>query len=248
MAIYDPIAAAYRESKQLPFRSVIETHTLFALLGDIRGLRLLDLACGEGFYTRKLKRAGASEVIGVDISSAMIRLAREQEERRPLGCRYVCADAGRFRPQGRVDLIVAMYLFHYAGTRENLLRFCRRCREALPPGGRVVGFLDNVNRPPDGIRGRGDFKKYGFEKRCEPPRRDGPREGDGIRYRFTNPGGESFEFANGYFRPETYRSTFAAAGFPGFTWEGVRLHPDEQGNPFWDDFLAAPPMIAFSAR
>ena len=38
-------------------------------------------ACGEGFYTRRIKQAGAAEVTGVDISAAMIQLTEEEEQR-----------------------------------------------------------------------------------------------------------------------------------------------------------------------
>ena len=113
MQAYDAIAEEYRDSKQLPFREHLERHTLFQLLGDVRGKTVLDMACGEGFYTRLLKRAGASAVTGVDISEEMIRLAENQEARRPLGCRYERADAAAFQLQKPVDLVVAMYLFNY---------------------------------------------------------------------------------------------------------------------------------------
>ena len=43
------------------------------------------LACGCGYYTRRLKQHGVARVIGVDISSEMIRLAREHEQKEPLG-------------------------------------------------------------------------------------------------------------------------------------------------------------------
>ncbi|MXY55621.1 MAG: class I SAM-dependent methyltransferase, partial [Gammaproteobacteria bacterium] len=75
MAEYDAIARGYQESKRLPFREHIERHTLFQLLGDVAGKTVLDLACGDGFYTRLLRQAGASQVTGVDISRAMIELA-----------------------------------------------------------------------------------------------------------------------------------------------------------------------------
>ena len=75
---YDAIAEAYKNSKQLPFREYIEAHTLFEILGDIRGQCVLDLACGEGFYTRKIKQAGARAVTGVDISAEMIKLAEKK--------------------------------------------------------------------------------------------------------------------------------------------------------------------------
>ena len=96
MEEYDAIAKEYRDSKQLPFRDHVERHTLFQLIGDIRGKTVLDVACGEGLYTRLLKRAGASEVTGVDISGAMIRLAEDEERRHPLGCKYAQADVAAF--------------------------------------------------------------------------------------------------------------------------------------------------------
>lgn len=50
-AEYDAIAAAYQASKQLPFRQYVERYTLFDMLGDVRGKAVLDVACGEGFYS-----------------------------------------------------------------------------------------------------------------------------------------------------------------------------------------------------
>lgn len=240
MAQYDAIASPYRDSKALPFRQHIERHTLFEALPDLRGLSVLDLACGEGFYTRILKRAGARHVLGVDISGEMIRLAEEQEREDPLGCRYRCCDVVDFQPEGPVDLVVAMYLLNYAGSAEKLLRFLRVCHGALHPGGRIVGFNDNVLAPP---RGTVSWEAHGIVK-------TGPatlREGAPIRYRFRNPDGTEFEFNNYFLSPETYAAAFREAGFPDFRWLGVSLAPAERGNPFWDDFLKNPPVIAYTA-
>ncbi len=242
MAQYDAIAEAYQDSKQLRFRKAIERHTLFETLGDIRGLTVLDLACGGGFYTRLLKRAGAGRVTGVDVSPEMIRLARREEAREPLGCAYVCGDVADFEPEpAETDLVVAMYLLHYAGTREKLLRFLRVCRDALRTGGRLVGFNDNVMRPP---RGTVSWLKYGIEKTGP---LSAPNEGDPIHYRFTNPDGRVFGFHNFFLKPETYRDAFRESGFRDFRWLGVSLDPAERENPFWNDFLDNPPVIAYTA-
>ena len=237
---YDAIAKAYQDSKKLPFRKHIEQHTLFETLGRVRGRTVLDLACGEGFYTRLLKIAGAAEVTGVDISERMIRLATEQERNKPLGCQYVCSDAADYRPGGTVDLVVAMYLLHYAGTPEKLLRILRVCHSALRPNGRLVGFNDNVMNPP---RGSVSWSKYGIVKSGPAV----PKGGAPIRYRITNNDGRSFEFQNYYLNPETYCTAFKEAGFQNFQWLGVSLDPDERDNPFWDDFLKNPPTVAFTA-
>jgi 2-polyprenyl-3-methyl-5-hydroxy-6-metoxy-1,4-benzoquinol methylase len=91
-AEYDSIALQYQQTKNSPLRRFVESYTLLDLIGDVSGLSVLDLACGDGFYTRKVKEQGAARVLGVDISPAMIGLAEEQERSQPLGIEYVCCD------------------------------------------------------------------------------------------------------------------------------------------------------------
>ena len=240
MAEYDAIAEAYRDSKQLPFRGVIERYTLFDTLGGIRGSRVLDVACGEGFYTRMLKQAGAAEVTGVDLSAEMIRLAELAEQQSPLGCKYVCRDVAEYTPTEPVDIVVAMFLLNYAKTAEQLRRFCQVCHDALRPGGRFVGVNDNILNPPkrDGL-----WTQYGFERAC--PRC--PKEGDAILYTVTNEDGRQFQFENFYLEPRTYRNAFRAAGFREFRWVDLSIDPDQRDNPYWDGFIKNPPILAFSA-
>lgn len=242
MAEYDSIASGYSDSKQLPFRVHIERHTLFQTLGDIRGAHVLDLACGDGFYTRLLKEAGASSVTGVDLSAEMIRLAEESECRRPLGCSYVRADAGDFRASEPVDLVVAAYLLNYARTREELVRFCRVCRDSLRPGGRFVGLNDNPRVPPDRSV---SHLKYGFDRRCD---RVPLQDGDPIYYVFPTADGSSFGFTNYYHSPATYQAVFRDAGFRDFRWVPMAVDPAQAGDSFWDDFMRSPPLVGFSAE
>lgn len=240
MAEYDSIARQYRDSKRLPFRDHLERYSLFRMLGDVGGLRIVDLACGDGFYTRKLKKAGASHVTGVDISAEMIRLADESERRRPLGCSYVQADAANFVPAEPVELVVAAYLLNYAKTRAELVRLCLAARNCLRGSGRFVGLNDNPHVVPGGAVA---YLKYGFERGC-----DGtpPREGDAVRYRFFGSDG-SFEFSNYYHSPATYEEAFREAGFRDFRWVPFELDPAQHGDPFWDDFMHSPPLIGFDA-
>jgi 2-polyprenyl-3-methyl-5-hydroxy-6-metoxy-1,4-benzoquinol methylase len=64
---------------------------LLAAVGPVDGLRALDVACGHGRMTRELARRGA-DVVGVDISAALIAKARAAEQERPLEIRYVHED------------------------------------------------------------------------------------------------------------------------------------------------------------
>ena len=237
---YDSIAEAYRDSKQLSFRKYLEEYSLFEMLGEVQGKSVLDLACGEGFYTRKIKQAGAAEVTGVDISTEMIRLAEEEERACPLGCKYLNRDVAELDIAESVDVVVAMYLLNYAKTKEELLRFCRVSYNALCSGGRFVGVNDNVRNPP---KGTVSFAEYGFEKECNTP----PKEGDVILYKLVNEDGQQFEFKNFYLAPETYQWAFQEAGFTDFKWMDLCLAPIQQDNSFWAEFLSNPPLIGFIA-
>ncbi len=62
------------------------------MVGSVRGRRMLDIGCGEGYFSRFFAKAGA-EVIGIDLSDALIKAAKEEEERHPFGVKYLAADA-----------------------------------------------------------------------------------------------------------------------------------------------------------
>ncbi len=113
-------------------------------LGDIRGLNVLDLACGSGHSSRLLAECGAI-VTGVDISPDMIALAKSEEERKPLGIKYVLGDAKTLDLKREFDIVTPSYLLHYAETREELHSFCRTVSRHLVSGGRMVALHANSN-------------------------------------------------------------------------------------------------------
>ena len=93
---YDPIAEQYKRSKQQPWRAYVEAFTLMRLIGDPTGKKVIDIACGEGFYTRIIRQRGAAKVTGVDLSEKMIELAKRSA--RAAGHRLYCR--GRKGPRG----------------------------------------------------------------------------------------------------------------------------------------------------
>lgn len=78
----------------------------FDLIGNVRGLSVLDLACGEGFNTRILARIGA-EITGVDFSEKLIEFARQAEIKEKLGVHYEIMDATNLErlPDSYFDLV-----------------------------------------------------------------------------------------------------------------------------------------------
>lgn len=74
------------------FRYGLNNPAAFELIGDVNGLTVLDLACGEGYNTRILARGGR-KVTGVDFSEKLVELAMLEEAKEELGIHYVVLDA-----------------------------------------------------------------------------------------------------------------------------------------------------------
>ncbi len=80
---------------------------LLHVLGDLRGLRVLDVACGNGALARQLARKGA-KVTGVDLAPTLVERARRREQATPQGVRYQVSDAGNLGvfQAGSFDIVV----------------------------------------------------------------------------------------------------------------------------------------------
>lgn len=92
MSPYDDIAEWYdgwvgEEVGQDPYFLLVQ-----ALLGEVVGQRICDLACGQGRVARHLTDLGA-QVVGVDLSARLLAIGRRHEVTEPRGVGYVQDDA-----------------------------------------------------------------------------------------------------------------------------------------------------------
>jgi SAM-dependent methyltransferase len=90
-ARYDRIAEFYEQLAPDVYNDP-PMAALLRLIGDVSGLRMLDLACGHGRLSRELARRGGN-VVGIDISAALLNLARAREVEYSLKISYFQADA-----------------------------------------------------------------------------------------------------------------------------------------------------------
>jgi ubiquinone/menaquinone biosynthesis C-methylase UbiE len=234
---YDPIAEQYKRSKQQPWRTFIECFTLQELIGDPRGMAVLDVACGEGFYTRMIRQQGAARVKGVDLSQGMIELARNQEAHHQLGIEYVVADARQLPAAEEFDLVVAAYLLNYARTREELRSMCAGLFRSLKPGGRFVTV--NCN-PALAFPTAPSYRQYGFETTVQ----GAWREGAPIKWTFYL-GDGTFEIENYHLNAAIHEEAFRQSGFREIRWHAPRLSPDgvsDNNHAFWSPFIDHPPV------
>jgi SAM-dependent methyltransferase len=234
---YDRIATKYKRAKLQPWRAHVEQYTLLRLVGGLAGKAVIDLACGEGYYTRLLRQAGAARVVGVDLSHEMIGLADAQEALEPLGIEYRVGDVRGLDLPGQFDVAVAAYLLNYAKSAEELTAMCRAVAGALRPGGRFVTVNNNPADPPENFGAGG---AYGFSKRLEGKL----VEGAPVVWQFLLPGGP-LEVTNYHLSVATMEEAFRATGLRDVRWHAPEVSPEgesEFGREHWAAFLRRPPV------
>ncbi len=239
---YESIAEQYRDSKHAAWRVHIETPSFMRLVGDVGGKSVLDLACGEGFYSRGLMRRGAARVVGVDSSPAMIALARAAERAEPRGVEYAVGDVRELELGERFDLVVAAFLLNYAPGAPELGEMCRAVARHLKPGCRFV----TINSNPELGAKPVDYRKYGFERLV---RGDLP---NGAPYTFRNYQDDtSFDITVHQLDVATHERELAAAGLTDVRWVDPEVSDQgakEFGPGYWDTFLREPPIILIECR
>ncbi|CAN8101022.1 unnamed protein product [Discula destructiva] len=77
-AQYDTIQGPYDQLRKGSIALIERRNVHEVVKPFINGARVLDLACGSGFYTLELLDWGAASVLGVDISSTMLAEARRR--------------------------------------------------------------------------------------------------------------------------------------------------------------------------
>ena len=235
---YDFIAEQYKRARLQPWRAHVESFTLLGVIGDLAGKTVVDLACGEGFYSRILRLNGAASVTGVDLSEKMIALARQQEAEQPQGIRYLVGDGRNLQLDEEHDLVVAAYLLNYAANREDLAAMLNGIARCLKSGGRFVTMNSN---PAFDFPAAPSFRKYGFETRVPGEW----REGAPFHWVFHLAEGD-LEIENYHLSVATHEEACRSAGFSAIRWHPPRLSPQAEAaweEGYWTELLSQAPVI-----
>jgi SAM-dependent methyltransferase len=114
------------------------------LLGEVAGLRVLDLGCGGGHNAVALARRGA-QVTGVDGSGTLLAGARALASQAGAAVDFhqrTAAQLDDFTDAGW-ELMLSVATLHYVDDVEPVMRTCARL---LAPGGRLVVSVDHPMR------------------------------------------------------------------------------------------------------
>lgn len=153
-AQYDTIQAAYDDYRKRSISLIERANVQEAVAPFIKDARVLDLACGTGFYSYHFLNWGAKLVVGVDISSAMIeqaqRTASSHIPSNGATIDFQVADCANpvSHEGGPFDLVFAAWLLNYAPTRKHLVEMFRTVALNLRDGGFFVAVIPVGTQDP----------------------------------------------------------------------------------------------------
>jgi SAM-dependent methyltransferase len=146
---WDAVAASYQahhapEAMLVHYGPLAPTEAELRLLGNVRGLHILELGCGGGQCSIAFARQGAT-VTGVDISPEQLRFAHERMVEAGVAVDWRLADATRLTgfEANSWDLVFATAVLHYVTPLASCLAECWR---VLRPQGRLVFSVDHPVR------------------------------------------------------------------------------------------------------
>jgi toxoflavin synthase len=136
---------------------------IFRALGDVRGKSLLDLACGDGFYTRRFRaECGADPVMGIDLSPKQIERAQAIERHEPLNIDYRVGDVTQLELDRRFEVATAIHLLHYLENAEEIESTLRGIYDLLSDDGYFVTMIANPEFDLDKHDASDSKTKFGY--------------------------------------------------------------------------------------
>lgn len=114
--------------REVNANNLFELPTLFSLLPDLEGKKVLDLGCGSGERCIDYLKKGAASVTGVDISEKMLAIAEaENNDPRITYLKMPMEEIGAIDDE--FDVVISSLAFHYVedfgGVVANVYRLLR---------------------------------------------------------------------------------------------------------------------------
>lgn len=139
MSFFDAIAEEYDNWYQTPlgaFVDEVENKLTFETIRLTLGMKVLDVGCGSGIYTKRLVEKGCN-VKGVDISEKMLELA---QKKLPEVCFVQSSVYGLPFPENKFDMAFSMATFEFIEEFEAAYFEMKR---VVKPGGQI--FIGTIN-------------------------------------------------------------------------------------------------------
>lgn len=115
---------------------------ILKILGDVKNKRIIEIGCGNGYFSRLLAQKGA-KVTAIDLSGKLLEFAIVREKANPFGIRYLTRDASNlhsFKSKSFDIALANMSLMDIADAK----RAIKEASRVLKGGGR---FIFSITHP-----------------------------------------------------------------------------------------------------
>ncbi len=160
--------------KESNANDLFEIPTLFSLLPDLTGKRVLDLGCGYGEHCISFIQKGADRVVGIDISEKMLEVAKAENSDSKIEYRLMpIEDIDQITE--KFDVVISSLALHYV---EDFKGVVKNVNGLLTPGGEFIFSQEHPfntchstgerwTRDENGEKIHINLKNYGIEKENE---------------------------------------------------------------------------------
>jgi|SRR3989344_6152457 len=226
---YDKIGEKYANLiKNDPLKNYLQYPGLIGLLGNVKGKKILDIGCGNGFFSSMIAKKGA-KIVGFDASEKQIELAIQNEKKMKLEMEFFCSDQFKFSYPGKFDLAFSNMVIFYAVNFNELVQFFKCAFKHLKDKGEFISIIINP-----------DYKRFGelhYDRKII-------REGNKAKSEFYINGkfDVSSEFYS-FFTKQEYESAAREAGFSNSKWKSIKIQREgikDKGEKFWEGYDSDP--------
>jgi len=237
---YNNISSSYDNINDLPISRAIVPNVERLVHPYIKGARVLELACGTGFFTKYMLDWGASSIVGVDVSQGMVDAAESELQKRneyagkyrfmvaDCSVPFSIADPESKDGEGAFDIVFAAWLLNYAQDLPTMTEMFKNISKHLKPGGRFVSVLPHPEKDPmNCINAVNEQSKQGYGYRIEVQRPiEGIQNGYQVQLYFdTDP---PVDFGNYYLPMTVHEQAARDGGMKGkLRWPEVTLPEDQ---------------------
>ena len=234
---YNKIGEKYAEMiKEDALKKYLQYPGLIKLLGNIKGKRILDIGCGNGFFSNKIAERGA-KIVGFDVSEKQIELAKETEKNMKRGMEFFCSDQFKFNYPEKFDLAFSNMVIFYAVNFEELVQFFKCAFNSLKDKAEFISVIVN----PEYKR----FNELHYDRKIV-------KEGNKAKSEFYING--KFDVSSGFYSFFTkleYERAAKEAGFSRLVWKKIEIEKEglkDKGADFWKGYDSDPLYGIFVAK
>ncbi|MAG45385.1 MAG: hypothetical protein CMH63_01265 [Nanoarchaeota archaeon] len=230
---FDKITDQYKLSHEKPDKKYSMLPTLVRLASPLENSTVLDLGCGDGFFTQELAKHYPRLVIGVDNSSAMLSQTNQTPNTVYMR-RDIFHDA---LPLGNVAM--APFVLNYPKNPKELSQVIGNISRSVR--GRFIGLIDMPTGCSPELT-----KKFGATKKV-----DSYTDGSLIDINLYNQEDYICSLQSNYFSKETMEGKLYENGFSNVAWhtplinqEGIEV----MGEEFWAGYVDNCELAYFTAE